>query len=115
MKINIVKSILALLLAGVAATICYYLAPQTDHRQWISLAVTMATTAIPLSLTMGIEYSYGKRNMNIKLVAWVDAVFVIISNIVFSCFNYPILIYIAINVLLAAICFLAVYSMQKNN
>lgn len=113
MKMNIVKCILALLFAGVAGTICYYIAPQTDQRQWISLGVTCVTTAIPLLLAMGMEYQNGNRNMNIKLVAWLNTVFVIISNVVFSCFNYPILIYIAINILLAAIGFIVVYSMQK--
>ena len=109
MKINVVKFIVALIIAAVVGVICYSMTVETDNRQWISFGVTTATVGLMLAMAIGIDYNCGKRNMNIKLLAWLNLFAVIVCNIVFNCFLYPILIYVAVSVLLAVLGFLQVY------
>lgn len=115
MKANAVKVFIAVIIAAVIGVICYYLAPEADFRKWISFGVSMLTIGFSLVLAIGIDYQYGKRDMNIKLMAWLGLVPVTVCNIVFSCFNYPILIYASVTVLLSFIGFLLVYSLLKKN
>lgn len=113
MKINVVKFIVAIIIAMVIGVICYYIAPEADNRKWISFGVSALTIGLSMVLAIGFDYSCGNRNMNIKLMSWISLIAVIICNIVFSCFNYPILIYAAITVLLSALGILAVHSLIK--
>lgn len=113
MKVNTIKLVLSLCIAALLGVICYYIAPAEDYRPWISLATTFVTLGMPLALAMGVDYQSGKRNINIKLVAWLDALFVLISNFVFSFFCYPIVLYVAINAILAVIGVLVVFSLYK--
>lgn len=113
MKVNIIKLILSLCIAALLGVICYYIAPAVDYRQWISLATTFVTLGVSLALSMGVDYKCGKRNINIKLIAWLDALFVLTSNFVFSFFCYPVVLYVAINAILAVIGVLVVLSLYK--
>lgn len=113
MKVNTIKLILSICIAALVGVICYYIAPAADYRQWISLGTTFVTLSIPLALAMGVDYTCGKRNINIRLVAWLDALFVLISNFVFSFFCYPVVLYVAINAILAVIGVLVVFSLYK--
>lgn len=113
MKVNIIKLVLSICIAALLGVICYYIAPTADYRQWISLATTFVTFGVPLALAMGVDYTCGKRNINIKLVAWLDALFVLLCNFVFSFFCYPIVLYVAINAFLAVIGVLVVFSLYK--
>lgn len=113
MKVNIIKLVLSICIAALLGVICYYVAPAADYRQWISLGTTFATLGIPLALAMGVDYQSGKRNINIKMVAWLDALSALISNFVFSFFCYPIVLYVAINAIFAVIGVLVVFSLYK--
>lgn len=113
MKVNIIKLVLSICIAALLGVICYYIAPAADYRQWISLGTTFVTFGVPLALATGVDYTCGKRNINIKLVAWLDALFVLLCNFVFSFFCYPIVLYVAINATLAVIGVLVVFSLYK--
>lgn len=115
MKANAVKIVIAAIIAAVIGVICYYLAPEADSRKWISFGVSTLTIGLSLILAIGIDFQHGKRDMNIKLMAWLSLVPVTICNIVFSCFNYPILIYAAVTVLLSVLGLLSVHSLAKKN
>ena len=113
MKVKVVNLVIAIIIAAVFGVICYYIAPEADNRQWISFGVSTATVGLLLAMAIGIDYSCGNRNTNIKLIAWLNLIGLIICNIVFSCFNYPVLIYAAVTVLLSALGFLFVYSLAN--
>ena len=113
MKANVVKIIISIIVAAAIGVICYYLAPETESRKWISFGVTTLTISLSLALAIGIDYQQGKRDMNIKLMAWLSLIPIIICNIVFSCYNYPILIYAAVTILLSALGLLLVHSLAQ--
>lgn len=96
MKINVVKFIIAILLAFLLSIICYVLAPTENYRNWISLAISAFTMLLLLIPALGLDYSYGYRTANIRLLATLGAIVVYIANIAFSCFMYSILMYVAI-------------------
>lgn len=115
MKVNIVKMIIAICLAMLLSLICYVLAPEVDNRKWISFGVSSLSLMVLLIQSMGIDYNCGNRNVNIKLVASIGVILTLISNIVFSCFTYSILIYIAIIGILTLLFVASIYSMYDPN
>jgi hypothetical protein len=111
MKANVVKTIIAIVLALLIGVITFTIAPETDYRNWIAFAVTALTTAISLVFAMGIEYNCGYRTVNIKVVAGLGTLVVLIVNIAFSCFTYNIPIYIAVVGIIAVLFFALTYSL----
>lgn len=118
-KIKPVRFIMAIAIALLFGVICYYIAPQEDYRQWISFATTTVTMAMTLISAIGINYQIGSRKTNVLTVAWLFSILVLIINISFSFFHYPILLYVAITLLIALIgvllCFSLSHPTQNNN
>ena len=116
MKLNVIKSIIAIALALLIGIITYSIAPEIDNRKWIAFGVTAITTAISLVLAMGINYNCGYRTANIKVVTILGALVVLVGNIAFSCFTYNILIYIAVIGIITLLFFLLTYNLiPKSN
>lgn len=113
MKINAVKTIISVGIAILLSLICYKIAPQEDYRNWISLGVACVTLTTNLILAMGINYNSGTRNMNIKLVAAIGVIITLIGNIAFSCFTYPVLIYIAVMGIITLLIVASVIGLSK--
>ena len=111
MKLNVIKSIIAIALALLIGIITYSIAPEIDHRKWIAFGVTAITTAISLVLAMGINYNCGYRTANIKVVTILGALVVLVGNIAFSCFTYNILIYIAVIGIITLLFSLLIYNL----
>lgn len=111
MKVNVVKTVISIILSALLGLTCYYLASDAENRNWISFGVSFATVLSLLIPAIGIDYNCGQRSTNIKLVAWLFAIVVVASNIIFSCFVYPIIIYIVVSSLVAVLGFLLIYSM----
>lgn len=107
--------IIAIGLAMLLSLICYVLAPEVGNRKWISFGVSAISLMVLLILSMGIKYNCGNRNVNIKLVAAIGTIFILISNVVFSCFTYSILIYIAVTGILTLLFVVSIYGMYKPN
>lgn len=102
-KINPLRLIIAIVIALLFGVICYYISTEDDYRNWISLATTAVTMAMTLVPALGIDYQIGSRKTNVLTVAWLFSVLVLVANIAFSAFHYPILIYIAVTLLVALI------------
>lgn len=111
MKANVVKTVIAIVLALLIGVITYTIAKETDYRNWIAFAVTALTTAVSLIFAMGIDYNCGYRTVNIKVVAGLGTFVVLIGNIAFSCFTYNIPIYIAVMGIIAVLFFALTYSL----
>ena len=111
MKLNVIKSIIAIALALLIGIITYSIAPEIENRKWIAFGVTAITTAILLVLAMGINYNCGYRTANIKVVTILGTLVVLVGNIVFSCFTYNILIYIAVIGIITLLFSLLIYNL----
>lgn len=116
MKVNVVKLVISVFIALLMGLICYEIAQADDHRNWISFGVTTVSLAVFLILAMGINYNKGSRTVNIKLASWVGFVVTLIANVIFSCCNYNVVIYIATVGLLTLLLFTISYSLiPKDN
>ena len=116
MKANVIKIVIAIALAMLLGVINYTIASDNDYRNWISFGVTTVTMTLLLILTMGIDYNCGYRTTNIKLVATIGTLIVLIGNIVFSCFMYIVPIYLAVMGIISLIFFVLVYTLiPKDN
>ena len=116
MKANVIKIVVAVVLAMLLGVINYTIASDSDCRNWISFGVTTVTMALLLILAMGIDYNCGYRTTNIKLVATIGTLIVLIGNIVFSCFMYIVPIYLAVMGIISLIFFVLVYTLiPKDN
>lgn len=111
MKIEKTKFIIALAIALLLGFICEIIAPEAGSRNWISLAfgsISIASVIIP---AMGLAYANANRGVNIKVFAWIMTFILTAANIIFSCLEYKVDIYIAIVLLLAVISWGIIYGM----
>lgn len=103
MKVEGIKFVLALALSLLLGFVCEVIAPEIGNRNWISLVIGFVTIASMVIPAMGIKYDNAKRGVSIKVFSWIMAIVVIATNIIFSCFEYKVDIYIVITLLLAVI------------
>lgn len=111
MKLNGVKTIIAVALALLLAFICEIIAPEADSRNWISLGVAFVTIVAMLIPAIGIKFENPRRGANIKVLSWVFALGILIANIVFACFEYRVDIYIVVVALITVIGWGLIYAL----
>ncbi len=113
MKLDTIKTLIALALALLLGFICEIIAPELDARNWISLGVGFVTIAAMLLPAMGIHYTDTRRGVSIKVFAWILTIAVIIANIVFACFEYKVDVYIVVVLLLVVIAWAVIYGLYR--
>lgn len=113
MKINAVKTILVFGISVVLGLVCYVIAQESDSRNLISLVVSAISIFLCLGASVACEYNCGHRNANIKVTSWIFSVLVILTNVIISCFQYNVVIYIAVVALLTLMNIAIVYSLHK--
>lgn len=113
MRINGIKFFLALAVAFLLGFVCEILAPETENRNWISLAAGFVSIAGAILPAMGIAYADSHRGANIKVFSWIWTVVISVSNIVFSCFEYKIDIYIVVVLFLAVVGWSIIYGLYS--
>lgn len=111
MKLNVVKTIIAVCIAALVGLLCFEMADAELNRNWISFGVTTVSLLVFLILGMGLEYNAGGRTVNIILTAWLGFIALLITNIVFSLCAYNIIVYIAVAGLLTLMLFTIAYSL----
>ena len=111
MKIDGIKFILALAIAILLGLVCEIIAPETESRNWISLAIGFVSIASVIIPAMGLKYANANRGVNIKVFSWIMVVAIAAANIIFSCFEYKVDIYIVFVLLLAVIAWGVIYGM----
>lgn len=109
MKINIIKTLIVVGLSLLLGLICYEIAKETDNRNIISAVTTFITVFMCLGAAFACDYNRGNRNANIKVTAWIFSVIVLVTNIIFACFSYNIIVYVAVVGLLSLINVAIVY------
>lgn len=113
MKIDTVKLILAIALALVLGFVCEIIAPETEGRNWISLAVGSISIASVLIPAMGLKYENARRGVSIRVLSWIMAVLLVADNMLFSSHEYKIDAYIAVTLLIAIISWVVIYAMYS--
>ena len=113
MKIDGIKIILALTIAVLLGFVCEIIAPETESRNWISLAIGFISIASVIIPAMGLKYSNTNRGVNIKVFSWIMVVAITAANILFSSFEYKVDIYIVVVLLLAVIAWGIIYGMYS--
>ena len=113
MKIDGIKFILALAIAVLLGFVCEIIAPETEIRNWISLAIGFVSIASVIIPAMGLKYVNANRGVNIKVFSWIMVLAITAANIIFSCFEYKVDIYIVVVLLLAVIAWGIIYGMYS--
>ena len=115
MKVDGIKFVIALALSLLLGFVCEVIAPEVGNRNWISLAIGFISIASMVIPAMGLKYDNAKRGVSIKVFSWIMAIVVIATNIIFSCFEYKVDIYIVIALLLAVIGWGIIYGLFSAN
>lgn len=113
MKIDGIKFILAIAIAVLLGFVCEIIAPETESRNWISLAIGLVSIASIIIPAMGLKYANANRGVNIMVFSWIMVVAIAAANIIFSCFEYKVDIYIVVVLLLAVIAWGIIYGMYR--
>lgn len=113
MKIDGIKLILGLAIALLLGFLCKFVAPVTDNREWISLAVGFLSISALIIPAMAIKYGNANRGVNIKVFSWIMVIAVIAANIIFSLYEYKVDLYIVIVLLLAVIGWSVIYGLYR--
>lgn len=113
MKLNKTYMLFAVAIAIIVGFICRIVAPSEGGRGWISLLVTAITVGSALIAAIAVDYEHKGRGVSIKVLGWLLTLILMISNFAFSCFTYNIDAYIAINLLIAIVGWLAVYGLTR--
>ena len=109
MKLNAIKTLLAAALSLALAFICEIIAPEIDGRNWISLGICFVTAFALLLPAMGISYENSRKGVSLKVFAWIAAVTLLVTNVVFSSTMYRIDVYIGVSLLLSVMAWVILY------
>ena len=95
------------------SAICEIIAPETESRNWISLAIGFISIGSVVIPAMGLSYSNAKRGVSIKVFSWIMVILLTVANIIFSCFEYKVDVYIAIALLLSLMAWVIIYGIYS--
>lgn len=111
MKIDFVKTLIAF---AVSALITYGLFSISENENKLFLSYgSFIFLAITLASTIGVNFNFSRTTTNIRVVSGIFFIIALISNIVFSFFNFSIPSYVITNGILLLIFVLIVYSINK--
>jgi hypothetical protein len=113
MKLNNVMLLFAMAIGILFGFICRIVASEEGSREWISLIVTAITVSSAMIAAIAMDYENKGRGISMKVLGWVMALLLVVSNFLFSCFTYNIDAYIAINLLILVIGWLAIFGLVK--
>lgn len=113
MKLNNTMLLFAVAIGIIVGFICRIAAPEEGGREWISLIVTAITVGGAMIAAIVVDYENKGRGISMKVLGWVMALLLMASNFIFSCFTYNIDAYIAINLLILILGWLAIYGIRR--
>lgn len=103
MKINWIKTLICLGVSVSLGLLCFEVAPEVDHRNWIALAISSLSIFICLMIAVACEFPIGIKNANLKVSAWIFSVLVTMTNVIVSIFEYKVTLYLISIMLLTLI------------
>lgn len=112
MKVDFVKSLIALIISALLAYTCYEIC-KFEELKWVITIGSFLTIAIPLLLALGISSKDERGGLSLKAISWVMTLIEISANAIFAFLDFSIPTYIIINGLLLAIFALIYNSIYK--
>lgn len=114
MKIDKIKSVLAIALSLVFGLMFEIIAPEIGVRNWISFGVGSITLVLTLLPALGFIYEDTNRGVLIKLFSWIMFVIILILNLIFACIKYNIKLYVTLSLLLIIIGLLGIHTLSSS-
>ncbi len=112
MKIDAIKILFAVVFGALLGYICKIIA--IDENQWYSFAVGATTTIGGLIAAFAYYPNVsGPRSANTKVVAWIMAILIVVSNLIFAFTPYNHEIYIVILALILVVDWFLIYILAK--
>lgn len=103
MKINWIKTLICLGVSVSLGFLCFEVAPEIEHRNWIAFAISSLSIFVCLMTAVACEFPIGIKNANLKVSAWIFSVLVIMTNVIVSFFEYKVILYLIAVMLLTLI------------
>ena len=115
MKIDVIKTIIAVTLSALLAYACYEIC-NFERVQWVITIGAFITIVIPCVLSMGVSANEERLGIMLKTLSSVILAIEIISNFVFVFLDFGIPVYVIINgilLLLYALVYNSMYNTKK--
>ena len=102
MKLDIVKSLIAVAISALLAYACYEICDY-ERLQWVIAVGSFVSIGIPMMLALGVSSQQERSSVMLKTLSWVLLLIEIVSNGVFSFFDFSIPVYVIVNGLILLI------------
>ena len=96
MKLDVVKSIIAVAISALLAYACYEIC-NYEHVQWVIAAGAFVSIGIPMMLALGVSSHQERSSVMLKTLSWIFLLIEMVSNGVFVFFDFSIPVYIIVN------------------
>ena len=114
MKIDIIKTIIAIALSALIAYACYSIS-NYDSLRWIVTIGAFIAIGTPMLLALGITTSNPRGSVLLSVTSWVVALVMIITNVIFAYCEFGIPWYIILNGIILLIYLLIYRSLYKQD
>lgn len=111
MKVNFVKSVIAIAISGLIAY-GFYAFHNGENKLLLSLGCFLFT-ATTLLLTIGINFEFPRTTTMVRTVSGIFFVVALLSNFIFSFTDFSVPFYVIVNGILALIYVLIAYTISK--
>ena len=112
MKLDIVKSLIAVAISALLAYACYEICDYENVR-WVIAAGALVTIGAPVMLALGVSSQQERSSVMLKTLSWVFLLIEIVSNGIFVFFDFSIPVYIIVNGLILLILVLIYNSIHR--
>lgn len=102
MKLDVVKSLIAVAISALMAYACYEICDY-DRVRWVVTIGAFLTSGITSVFSLGITLEQVRSSTMLKALAWVILIVEIITNGIFVFFDFSVPVYVIINGLILLI------------
>ena len=108
MKLDIIKSVVAVVISALLAYACYEIC-KYESVQTLAAIGSFLTIATPLMCAIGVEIKAERTSVVLKVLSWVVLLAEVVTNGIFICFDFSNPAYIIVNGLILVL-YLLIYS-----
>ena len=108
MKLDAVKSLIAVAISALLAYACYEIC-NYEHVQWVIAVGAFVSIGIPMMLALGVSSQQERSSVMLKTLSWAFLLIEMVSNGIFVFFDFSVPVYIIVNGLIL-LTFLLIYN-----
>ena len=112
MKIDLIKSLIAIVISTLLAYACYCIC-KSDSVQWVITVGAGLTIAIPMMFAIGVSAKAERTAVMLHVLSWVVTLIEVLVNGIFLCFNFCTPTYIIVNGLILTLYVLIYISIYR--